>query len=79
MEAARHLKFVKPLAVFETVRCLECSEVYSKPLAGSTVHKNPGCPECGYVGWIPITLPPEPRGPHRLVEDLRLRLIARSR
>jgi phage FluMu protein Com len=48
-----------PLAVFESVRCLECGEVYAKPLAGGTVHKNPGCPECGYVGWIPLTLPRE--------------------
>ncbi len=47
------------LAVFESVRCLECGEVYSKPLAGGTVQKNPGCPVCGYVGWLPLTLPTE--------------------
>jgi phage FluMu protein Com len=47
------------LAVFETVRCLECGEVYAKPSAGGTVQKNPGCPVCGYVGWIPLTLPHE--------------------
>jgi hypothetical protein len=47
------------LAAFESVRCLECGEVYAKPLAGGTVEKNPGCPLCGYVGWIPLTLPPE--------------------
>jgi hypothetical protein len=76
MEAARHLT---ALAVLETVRCLECSEVYSKPTAGSTVQKNPGCPECGYVGWIPIKLPAEPGEPNRFAEDLRLRLHARSR
>jgi hypothetical protein len=40
------------LAVVESVRCLECGEVYAKPLAGGTVKENPGCPECGYVGWI---------------------------
>jgi len=50
---------MEPLAVFETVRCLECGDVYAKPLAGGTVQKNPGCPECGYVGWIPLTLPGE--------------------
>jgi hypothetical protein len=50
------------LAVLENVRCLECSEVYLKPSAGGTVVKNPGCPSCGYVGWIPVSLPPEPRG-----------------
>jgi hypothetical protein len=35
-----------------TVRCLSCSEVYAKPLGGGTVRANPGCPECGYVGWV---------------------------
>jgi predicted nucleic acid-binding Zn-ribbon protein len=47
------------LAVLHSVRCLECGEIYSKPSAGGTVHKNPGCPSCGYVGWIPVSLPPE--------------------
>jgi hypothetical protein len=47
------------LPAFESVRCLECGEVYAKPLAGGTVEKNPGCPLCGYVGWIPLTRPPE--------------------
>lgn len=58
-----------PLAVFESVRCLECSEIYSKPVAGGTVDKNPGCPVCGYVGWIPLSLPHEPRPPLRSVAD----------
>ena len=48
------------LEVLESVHCLECGEIYSKPVAGGTVLKNPGCPACGYVGWIPISLPPEP-------------------
>jgi hypothetical protein len=56
-----------PLAVLDSVRCLECSNVYSKPIAGGTVEKNPGCPECGYVGWIPVRLPHEPGEPHRSV------------
>jgi hypothetical protein len=47
------------IPAFESVRCLECGEVYAKPLAGGTVEKNPGCPLCGYVGWIPLTRPPE--------------------
>ena len=46
------------LALLESVRCLECGEIYSKPNAGGTVQKNPGCPTCGYVGWIPL----EPAG-----------------
>src|ERR1700730_14957563 len=45
------------LSLLESVRCLECSEVYSKPLAGGTVEENPGCPTCGYVGWISVSLP----------------------
>jgi len=56
---------VRFLAVHETVRCLECGEVYSKPAAGGTVQKNPGCSACGYVGWIPLSLPREPAAPHR--------------
>lgn len=57
------------LAVFETVRCLECGEVYSKPVEGGTVQKNPGCPTCGYVGWIPLSLPDERRPRLRSVAD----------
>ncbi len=30
-------------------------------VAGGTVEKNPGCPSCGYVGWIPVSLPREPQ------------------
>jgi NAD-dependent SIR2 family protein deacetylase len=52
---------------FESVRCLECGEAYAKPLAGGTVDKNPGCPLCGYVGWIPLMRPPE-RASLRCVE-----------
>ena len=36
----------------ERVRCLDCSTSYSKPADGGTVHENPGCPRCGYLGWI---------------------------
>jgi hypothetical protein len=55
------------LAVLESVRCLECGDVYSKPSAGGTVQKNPGCPTCGYVGWIPVSLPTTPRAQRRSV------------
>jgi predicted nucleic acid-binding Zn-ribbon protein len=37
--------------VMESVRCLECGALYAKPAGGGTVRENPGCPECGYVGW----------------------------
>ncbi len=40
------------LTALESVRCLECGAVYSKPSDGGTVRENPGCPECGYVGWV---------------------------
>jgi predicted nucleic acid-binding Zn-ribbon protein len=40
------------LAPIETVRCLSCGAAYAKPSSGGTVRANPGCPECGYVGWV---------------------------
>ena len=45
------------LAVLESVRCLDCGSVYSKPAGGGTVRANPGCPDCGYVGWISASIP----------------------
>jgi len=75
MEAAHAA--AKPLAVLESVRCLECSEIYSKPVAGGTVQKNPGCPTCGYVGWIPLTVPDE--SPRRFAAGLRPRRLVRAR
>ena len=47
------------LTLLESVRCLECGEIYSKPTGGGALVRNPGCPQCSYVGWIPISLPPE--------------------
>jgi hypothetical protein len=43
---------VPNLTVLESVRCLECGAVYAKPSGGGTVRENPGCPDCGYVGWV---------------------------
>jgi hypothetical protein len=40
------------LTVLESVRCLECGAVYAKPSGGGTALENPGCPDCGYVGWV---------------------------
>ena|GEM_PF-1052355 len=45
------------LCVVESVRCLECGAVYVKPAGGGTVQANPGCPECGYVGWVATERP----------------------
>ena len=75
MEAAHAAS--KPFAVLESVRCLECSEIYSKPLAGGTVEKNPGCPNCGYVGWISLTVPAESQ--RRFAAGRRPRRAARAR
>ena len=63
------------LAVVESVRCLECGTVYAKPSGSSTVANNPGCPECGYVGWLAAGVPvSEELGRHRFgVDRLRLR------
>ena len=52
------LEGMKPhLDVVETVRCLECGTVYGRPRRGGTARQNPGCPECGYVGWILAATP----------------------
>ena len=61
------------LKVLQSVRCLECAAVYTKPAGGGTAATNPGCPECGYLGWSPLNaqeawlLPryAEDRRPHR--------------
>jgi predicted nucleic acid-binding Zn-ribbon protein len=39
-------------SVFHTVRCLGCGVVYPKPARDGIVAANPGCPQCGYVGWL---------------------------
>jgi phage FluMu protein Com len=54
----------------EEVRCLECGQVYAKPSGGGTVHANPGCPRCGYVGWVSVAFPVnEDFAPRRFVGD----------
>ena len=53
------------LSVLESVRCLECGAVYSKPADGGTVRENPGCPDCGYVGWVRFTATPASEQPQR--------------
>ena len=46
------------LTVLESVECLECGAVYAKPAGGGTVRENPGCPDCGYVGWVAAGVEP---------------------
>jgi hypothetical protein len=31
--------------------------MYAKPAGGGTAKENPGCPECGYVGWLSASIP----------------------
>ena len=45
------------LDVVQEVRCLSCGSVYAKAKGGGAVSKNPGCPECGYVGWLSAKVP----------------------
>jgi hypothetical protein len=40
------------LSRIHRVRCLSCGVAYAKPTGGGTVSTNPGCPECGYLGWL---------------------------
>lgn len=44
---------MRPLSPVNAVRCLGCGTLYSKPEGGGTAQSNPGCPTCGYVGWLP--------------------------
>ena len=67
------------LVQLDRVRCLECGATYVKPADGGTVHRNPGCPRCGYVGWILATIPPRSAELPRSAGDRLLRLNAQSR
>ena len=49
----------------DRVRCLECGATYVKPADGGTVHENPGCPKCGYLGWISTKIPATGDAPSR--------------
>jgi hypothetical protein len=63
----------------ERVRCLECGTKYVKPADGGTVSRNPGCPRCGYVGWILTAIPPAPSDWLRSDEDRRPHLVVQPR
>ena len=41
----------------EQVRCLNCRHIYEKPISGGTKGRNPGCPDCGHVGWLSVLVP----------------------
>lgn len=42
---------MEPLSLVVTVRCLSCGVSYAKPGGRGIVKANPGCPDCGYLGW----------------------------
>jgi len=63
----------------ERVRCLECGATYTKPVDGGTVHENPGCPRCSYLGWITVSLPAAPAEPPPSAADLLRRPPPRRR
>ena len=64
----------------DRVRCLECGAKYVKPADGGTVHENPGCPKCGYVGWISAMIPAVTAGElRRFAGDRRLHHLVRAR
>ena len=57
------------------VRCLECATTYAKPAVGGLFQENPGCPKCGYVGWIDTEIPFSPGPRRRFAADRRPRRI----
>ena len=63
------------LRVLQSVRCLGCASVYTKPAGGGTAATNPGCPECGYLGWSPLSAQETWLRP-RYAEDPRPRRLA---
>ena len=67
------------LTVLTRVRCLDCGLAYAKPTEGGTVNENPGCPRCGYLGWIPASVEVTAPQPIRSAEDLRQRRADRRR
>ena len=44
----------REFAVVDIVRCLGCGAQYPKPTGGGTTRSNPGCPACGYLGWVAV-------------------------
>jgi predicted nucleic acid-binding Zn-ribbon protein len=64
------------LEVLHTVRCLSCGAVYSKLARGGTVTANPGCPDCGYLGWLTTSSATAIALRHRFSVDPRRRHLA---
>ena len=78
MEGKRE-KRDRSLTAIESVRCLECGSVYAKPAGGGTARDNPGCPDCGYVGWLSVAVPVNRSSArHRFFADRLLRRNAQA-
>jgi len=66
---------VPPARFSLPVECRSCGAPYEKPTMRSTMRANPGCPECGSLGWVPAVEAITPGGsaPSRSAADpLRL-------
>jgi hypothetical protein len=50
----------REFGVVDIVRCLGCGAQYPKPNGGGTARANPGCPACGYLGWVAVNSQSEP-------------------
>ena len=46
----------RELGIVDIVRCLGCGAQYPKPNGGGTARANPGCPACGYLGWVAVNV-----------------------
>jgi hypothetical protein len=71
---ARTPQAEQPFRLIETVHCLACGVTYAKPRLGGTAATNPGCPECGYLGWSSFKPEEEPGRPRSFADPLRSRL-----
>ena len=70
------------VSVLSRVRCLDCGAAYVKPAKGGTIEQNPGCPRCGYIGWIAASVDFTPRRheePTHSVSDLLRPRLSRRR
>lgn len=67
------------LTALASVWCLACGTPYAKPVGAGTLSDNPGCPDCGDVGWatdVPVR-EAAPRGRSGAGLPLRRRALAR--
>ena len=61
----------REFAIVDVVRCLGCGAQYPKPNGGGTARANPGCPACGYLGWVGVT--PDAESLHSAADQRRRR------